>query len=81
MTTIAGNRLDANPGAFWEADLRKLFGEVFFEQFDELGVGLGALFKFNPSIDIFSVLTEDHHFNFFGMLNGGRYTFEPAHRP
>ena len=51
------------------------------QEFDQL-LRFGRFRRpFDPGVDVFGVLAEDHHVEFLGMLNRARHAREVAHRP
>ncbi|MNF77114.1 hypothetical protein D3C84_592520 [compost metagenome] len=78
LGTFLGYRLDADTAVFGEADL----GDAHFlgEELDDLVRLRSPRLPLDTGIDVFRVLTEDHHVHVLRLLYRARHAFEPAHR-
>ena len=72
--------LEADARSVREADLGVRLREGLLEQLLELLVVLGAVFELDAGVNVFGVLTEDHHVDLLRRLDGRGHALEPAHR-
>ena len=54
--------------------------ERFFKKRLEFHAVFGTMLKFDPGVDVFCVLAEDHHIHILRAFDRGRHTLIPAHR-
>ncbi|MNZ67932.1 hypothetical protein D3C78_861900 [compost metagenome] len=78
LGAFQGNRLDADAAVLGEADL--LDAHFLGEELDDLLRLRGTGFPLHAGVDVFGVLTEDHHVHITRLLHRARHAFEPAHR-
>eukprot|EP00049_Salpingoeca_infusionum_P017399 m.352804 g.352804 ORF g.352804 m.352804 type:complete len:460 (+) comp16615_c0_seq1:2433-3812(+) len=77
-SSFLGHWLDAKTTGAWEADLA--CDALLLEKLDQVCSVSTSCFKLNTSIDIFCVLTKDHHVDILWLLDWAWYALEPHHR-
>ena len=78
--TFLRYRLQADPATVREADLLVLGREILLEEREEFRIRFRAALEFDARVDVFGILTEDHHVDTGRIAHGRRYAGEPAHR-
>src|SRR5579862_8960324 len=78
LRTLARNRLDADARSLGEANL--VDAHLGLEKLDDLLRLRRFSLPFDTGVNVFGVLAEDHHVDFFRRLDRTRHAVEVAHR-